>query len=369
MKKTLSVNLGGSVYHIDEDAYQELMDYLQDVKSHLGNDASSAEVLIDIEQRISELFGEWMKGRREVITASDVQKVIGILGRPEQFDSNDGQATDEDEASNKNPNSDKSASKSEKWSDDRYYNAHRKLYRDGENARLGGVCAGLAAYLNVSVVLIRLIWVCLILFYGTGFLFYFLCWIIIPEARTAAQRLEMVGEDVTIDNIEKKVREEAGKVKDRVDGYVRSNHFHDNVRNAGNGFVEFVRVVVKVFFAFIGGAVGLAAFIAIIGLIFALLVLWTGNLHFIEGAWPQDFLPIQQALMNPSSATWMTFGLILAIGIPFIAIFRLLFGRSLHMKPTAPWEIWVGFIVWFVGLGLCIFSGLHLLQGFGGFWI
>lgn len=360
MKKTLSVNLGGSVYHIDEDAYQELMDYLQDVKSHLGNDASSGEVLIDIEQRISELFGEWMKGRREVITASDVQKVIGILGRPEQFDNA--------EPSEEAEPSEKTAPKSEKWSDERSYYAHRKLYRDVDNARLGGVCAGLAAYLNVSVVLIRLIWVCLILFYGTGFLFYFLCWIIIPEARTAAQRLEMMGEDVTIDNIEKKVREEAGKVKDRVDGYVRSNHFHENVRNAGNGFVEFIRVVVKVFFAFIGGAVGLAAFIALIGLIFALLVLWTGNLHFIQ-AWPHEFQPLQQALTNPSAATWMTFGLILSIGIPFIAIFRLLFGRMLNLKPTAAWEIWVGFIVWFIGLGLCIFSALNLLQYFGGFWV
>ena len=362
MKKTLSVNLGGSVYHIDEDAYQELMDYLQEVKSHLGNDASSAEVLIDIEQRISELFGQWMQGRREVITAGDVQKVISILGRPEQFDNAEAEATDEAEP-------EKAAPKSEKWSDERTSYGHRKLYRDGENARLGGVCAGLAAYLNVSVVLIRLIWVCLILFYGTGFLFYFLCWIIIPEARTAAQRLEMVGEDVTIDNIEKKVREEAGKVKDRVDGYVRSNRVHENVRNAGNGFVEFIRVVVKVFFAFIAGTIGLAAFVTLIGLIFALLVLWTGNLHFIEGAWPHDFMPLQQALMNPSSATWMTFGLILAIGIPFIAIFRLLFGRALNMKRTAAWEIWVGFIVWFIGLGLCIFSGLHLLSSFGGFWV
>jgi len=362
MKKTLSVNLGGSVYHIDEDAYQELMDYLQDVKSHLGNEASSTEVLIDIEQRISELFGEWMKGRREVITAGDVQKVIGILGRPEQFDTVEGEAAEETEQ-------EKTAPKSERWSDERTNYGHRKLYRDGENARLGGVCAGLAAYLNVSVVLIRLIWVCLILFYGTGFLFYFLCWIIIPEARTAAQRLEMVGEDVTIDNIEKKVREEAGKVKDRVDGYVRSNRVNENLHNAGNGFVEVIRVVVKVFFAFIAGAVGLAAFITLIGLLFALLVLWTGNLHFMQGAWPQDFLPLQQALMNPSAATWMTFGLILAIGIPFIAIFRLLFGRALNLKRAAAWEIWVGFVVWFFGLGLCIYAGLHLLSTCGGIWI
>jgi len=361
MKKTLSVNLGGSVYHIDEDAYQELMDYLQEVKSHLGNDASSSEVLIDIEQRISELFGEWMKGRREVITASDVQKVISILGRPEQFDNEASEATEDAEPQAAGP-------KYERRTEERYGSAHRRLYRDTENSMLGGVCSGFAAYLNVSVVLIRLIYLCLIFFGGTGFLFYFLCWIIVPEARTAAQRLEMQGEDVTIENIEKKVREEAGKVKDRVDGYMKSNRFQENVRTAGNGFVEAIRVIVKVFFAFLAGVIGLAGFIVLLGLIFALLVLWTGNIHFIE-SWPHDFQPLQNALMNPSSATWMTFGLILAIGIPFIAIFRLLFTRALNLKRTSAWEIWVGFIFWFIGIGLCIFSGLHLLSYCGGVWI
>jgi len=82
MKKTLSVNLGGIVYHIDEDAYSELMEYLQDVKRHLGDEASSEEVLNDIEQRISELFTQWMQGQREVITVADVQKVLAFWGVP-----------------------------------------------------------------------------------------------------------------------------------------------------------------------------------------------------------------------------------------------------------------------------------------------
>jgi len=211
MKKTLSVNLGGSVYHIDDDAYQELMDYLQDVKRHLGDEASSEEVLNDIEQRISELFSQWMQGRREVITRADVQKVIDVLGRPEQYDSAEGEPKEEGQ-------------RTESQREDSAHSSgqpHRRLYRDPENAILGGVCSGLAVYLNISVVLVRVLYSLLIWFGGTGFLFYFLCWIIIPEARTAAQRLEMQGEDVTIENIEKKVREEYGKVKDRVDGYVR----------------------------------------------------------------------------------------------------------------------------------------------------
>jgi phage shock protein PspC (stress-responsive transcriptional regulator) len=356
MKKTLSVNLGGTVYHIDEDAYQDLMDYLQDVKRHLGDEASSEEILNDIEQRISELFGQWMQGRRDVISVSDVQKVVGILGRPEQYDS---ESSEEKEA----PKTDDGCR-----SDDRRNGSHRRLYRDTEKALLGGVCAGLAAYLNVGVVLIRLFYFFLIWFGGTGILFYIVCWLIMPEARTAAQRLEMQGEDVTIENIEKKVREEYGKVKDRVDGYVSSNRLQENIRNAGNGFIEFVRVCIKVLFAIMAGSIGLAGFAVLVALIMGLLVLWTGNLHFTT-SWPSDFQPLQEVLMNPSSATWISFGLILCIGIPFIAIFRLLFGRMLNLKPTCRWEIWVGFILWFIGIGLCLYAGMHFLSFCGGFWI
>lgn len=365
MKKTLSVNLSGSVYHIDEDAYQDLMEYLQDVKRHLGDEASSEEVLNDIEQRISELFTQWMQGRRQVITVGDVQKVIDVLGRPEQYESV------EPESGNQTNSEAQTEKKTETRKEEAYHSsggAHRHLYRDTENAILGGVCSGVAVYLNASVVLIRLLYFFLIWFGGTGFLFYILCWLIIPEARTAAQRLEMRGEDVTIENIEKKVREEYGKVKDRVDGYVSSNRFQQNVRTAGSGFIEFIRVCVKVFFAIIAGAIGLAGVAVLVALMIALMVLWTGNVHFATN-WSTDFLPIQNLLMNPSAATWMTLGMLLTIGIPFIAIFRLLFGRTLHMKPASTWEIWVGFIFWFIGIGLCIFSSIGLLSTCGGVWL
>ncbi|MDD4921605.1 MAG: PspC domain-containing protein [Bacteroidales bacterium] len=359
MKKTLSVNLGGSVYHIDEDAYQELMDYLQDVKRHLGDEASSEEVLNDIEQRISELFTQWMQGKRVVITVMDVQNVIEVLGRPEQYENVEGEAQskEEKEMDARRGDSDRPSG-----------NAHRKLYRDTENAILGGVCSGLAIYLKVSPVLVRLLYFVLVWFGGTGVFFYLICWLIIPEARTAAQRLEMCGEDVTIENIEKKVREEYGKVKDRVDGYVNSSRFQQNVHTAANGLVDFIRLCLKVFFAFMAGSIGLAGFGILVALVCALMMIWTGNVHFAM-PWPNDFMPLQEMLMDPFSATGMTLGLLLTIGIPFIAIFRLLFGSTLNFKPVPKWEIWVGFIFWFIGMGLCFFFGMSLLSHCGGVWI
>lgn len=359
MKKTLSVNLGGTVYHIDEDAYSELMDYLQDVKRHLGDEASSAEVLNDIEQRISELFTQWMQGQREVITSADVQKVIGILGRPEQYESAEDEARG---ASQKDTNA-----KSEEGGRSAG-NARRRLYRDTENAILGGVCSGWAAYLNASVVPIRLVFFILIWFGGFGIPLYLVCWLIMPEARTAAQRLEMQGEDVTIENIEKKVREEYGKVKDRVDGYVKSDRYQQTVRSAGNGFLEFLRGCLKVFFALIAGSIGLAGFATLIALVVALMVLWSGNMQFMT-SWPGDLYPLQELFLNPLPATMMTIGLILVIGIPFIAIFRLLFGTTLNLKPAPKWEIWVGLIFWLIGIGLCTFSSMNILTNCNGLWI
>ena len=361
MKKTLSVNLGGSVYHIDEDAYQLLTNYLQDVKKHL-TESSAEEVLNDIEQRISELFAQWMQGKRDVIVGSDVEKVIGILGRPEQYE-NDAEPSEESEPTSKSS----SESSHSRW-EERPQGQYRRLYRDTENSVFGGVCSGLAAYLNVSIVLMRLVVFLLIWFYGFGFILYIAVWIIIPEARTAAQRLEMRGEDVTIENIEKKVREEASRVKDRVDGYVRSSRFQENVHSTSNAFVAVIRTVVKVFLAFIGGVVGLAGFFVLLALLFALIAMWTGNIH-IMNMWPHEFEPLHQVMQNPSAATWMTLGLLLVVGIPFVGLFRLLFSHPLNIKPAASWEIWLGLFFWFVGVGICFFCGINMLSYYNGFWI
>lgn len=360
MKKTFSVNLGGSVFNIDEDAYSELMGYLHDVKRHLGNDASSDEVLNDIEQRISELFNDWMQNKREVVTSADVQRVIDILGRPEQFDSAEKEENGQSGPGFKNEDSGRNQ-RSE------YANgARRRLYRDTENAVLGGVCSGLAAYLNVGVVLIRVVIFFLIWFGGSGLLIYILCWIIIPEARTAAQRLEMKGEDVTIDNIEKKVREEYGKVKDRFGNYVETNNIDERASSFGHRIGNFFVICFKVFFGFIAGIIGISGFMALLALLFALIVLWAGG-PFVADQWLN--LPYPLHGLATGTVSLITLGLILTIGIPFIAIFNLLFGRLLNLKPAPRWLTLTGFIIWLIGVGMVIYSGINFIGLNGYNWI
>lgn len=135
MKRTFTVNLNNTVFNIDDDAYEVLKKYLHDVEERLSLEERK-EVMADIESRIAELFNERLQKGKTVVTMEDVEAVINIMGNPNQFE--DG-GFDE---SAKSSGSDKNKCK----------RPRRKLYRDGENAILGGVAAGLAAYLGWDVV-------------------------------------------------------------------------------------------------------------------------------------------------------------------------------------------------------------------------
>jgi phage shock protein PspC (stress-responsive transcriptional regulator) len=182
MKKTLTVNLNSIVFHIDDDAYEILRNYLADVEKHLSED-EKREVMADIEARIAELFTELLQRNKNVITIDDVMDIINILGNPNQYSEED-----EEEEKTASPKTDKKKS--------------RHFYRDPDNAILGGVASGIAAYFGWDVTWVRIILVILTLASaGNMVLIYLLVWIIAPRANTASQRLEMQGEDVTVESI------------------------------------------------------------------------------------------------------------------------------------------------------------------------
>ena len=357
MKKTLSVNLGGTVFHIDEDAYASLTSYLNEVKHHLGDEASAEEVLNDIEHRMGELFNEWMQGRREVVTLTDVKKVIDILGRPEQYDNTSDNASENTSGSTGSPRNDEQGST-------RYDKRRRKLYRDPEGAVLGGVTTGLSRFFGVSEVFFRLGFILLSFFGLTGVWMYIICWIVIPEAITASQRLEMEGEDVTIDNIEKKVKEEFDKARGRVSNLVDNAHIEQNARSIGHGLGRFFVILAKGIVGLISGIIGLVGFILLMVLLFVLITMATGSVTFMSD-WFIGFYPMEQLMAQPSIAVWVTLGLILVIAIPFISLFVLLFGRSLNLKPTPKWLSWTALILWLAGIAFIIFAGLGFFTHYG----
>ncbi|HET7733384.1 MAG TPA: PspC domain-containing protein, partial [Paludibacter sp.] len=147
MKKTLTVNLNNIVFHIDDDAYEMLQTYLHEIADHFQSEDEKKEIMTDIEARIAELFTEKLQKNKNVVNLVDVQEVIEIMGKPSQY-------TDEEE--------EQEAAKGE-----RKTQHSRRFYRDPENAILGGIAGGLAAYFNIDVTWIRIILVALV-FVGVG---------------------------------------------------------------------------------------------------------------------------------------------------------------------------------------------------------
>ena len=191
MKITLSVNLGGYSFNIDEDAYDELKRYLKNLEFHFADEKSSAEILSDIETRMAELFRTKMTSFKQVITIEDVREVISVMGTPEDIADHE------------------SRSSRDKFSSPGYH----RMYRDPDHRIIGGVCAGMGAYWDIEPIIPRIIFAALIFAGGLGILVYLVLYIVLPEAKTTAQKIEMKGEPVNIHNIKESVKQEFENVK------------------------------------------------------------------------------------------------------------------------------------------------------------
>ncbi len=182
MKKVLNVGIGGRPFTIDEDAYQRLDGYLNafriKAQSEMGH--QTKEVLDELEMRIAELFDESLSHKMEVVNLALVNKVISQLGMPDGSPADFGNSTTHD------------------FHQPRVV---KKLFRDPDSKAIGGVCGGLAAYFDVDIVLMRVLFILALVFGSLGFWFYVILWIVVPLATTAAQKCEMRGLPVTAENL------------------------------------------------------------------------------------------------------------------------------------------------------------------------
>jgi phage shock protein PspC (stress-responsive transcriptional regulator) len=190
MKITVSINLGGYSFNIDEDAYAELKRYLKNLELHFAGEESSAEILSDIETRMAELFRTKLTNYKQVIDIDDVNQVISVLGTPEDISDNEGPTV------------------RDKFSSPGYH----RMYRDTDHRVIGGVCAGIAAYWDIELWLVRLIFFILAMM-GVGFLIYLILYIVLPEAKTTAEKIAMKGNPVNIHNIKNSVKQEFDSVR------------------------------------------------------------------------------------------------------------------------------------------------------------
>jgi phage shock protein PspC (stress-responsive transcriptional regulator) len=191
MKITVSINLGGYSFNIDEDAYTDLKIYLKNLELHFAGEESSSEILSDIETRMAELFRSKITGYKQVINIDDVRQVISVLGTPEDI------------ADNEDP------TPRDKFSSPGYH----RMYRDPDHRIIGGVCSGMGAYWDIEPLIIRILFVALVLAGGIGALVYLILYIVLPEAKTTAQKIEMKGNPVNIHNIKDSVKKEFDTVR------------------------------------------------------------------------------------------------------------------------------------------------------------
>jgi len=191
MKITVSINLGGYSFNIDEDAYSELKRYLKSLEIHFAGEESSSEILYDIEARISELFRARLSAYKQVISMEDVRNAISVLGTPEDL-------SDEAEKSAR-----------EKF----FTSGYHRMYRDPDRRIIGGVCSGMGAYWSIDPWIVRIIFLVLAMMGGLGILIYLILYIVLPEAKTTSQKIEMKGDPVNIHNIKESVKNEFKNVR------------------------------------------------------------------------------------------------------------------------------------------------------------
>lgn len=187
MQKTVSIALQGAQFTLEEAAYNRLHEYLESLKLHFAAYPERDEIIGDIEGRIAEHLTERLNGNR-VATMADIDTLIVSMGSAEDLAAFDG-------ASSAATDTEPKAAEETK--------GEKRLYRDIDNAMLGGVCAGMASYFDMDPTLVRILFVLFVLFTGFGILVYFLMWLIVPAARSQTDKLRMRGVSVNVASLEK----------------------------------------------------------------------------------------------------------------------------------------------------------------------
>jgi phage shock protein PspC (stress-responsive transcriptional regulator) len=245
MNKTVTVNIGGMVFHIDEHAYELLNNYLRTIRSHFTMSDGRDEIIQDIEGRIAEIFQQKLLNQRHVITLEDVNEVMAIMGKPEDI----GGTQEHTAAANEIPPSSTHVFK-------------RKLYRDPDDRVIAGVCSGISHRLNIDAVWVRLIFAFVLFFGGTGFFLYLILAFILPKAETTAQKLEMRGEPVNINTIRKESNEQ---------GIKKEPSFISGFFDTLGLIIKFILKIVIYFFGFLAALVGVFVLLLIALLFMAML--------------------------------------------------------------------------------------------------
>ena len=397
MKKIININLSGRVIPIEDSAYEKLQSYIESLRRYFAHEDGRDEIINDIESRIAELMSEKVRKGASNVTDADIDEIIASMGRPEDFDAETIEAAADTSKQNTRQEYSYTGGKSR---------SRGRLYRDSSDKFIGGVCSGIANYLNTDPAIIRIVFA-IITFggFGLGFLIYILMWIflptrdlesyggkrlyrnpddkviggvagglgayfntrtsvirlifaapillslliailnsfswphnfevfpnivfgslsgtfilayvilwmVLPEARTTYEKMEMRGEKVDVNSIRQNVKEGMGNAKDRVkqwgeevkesaqnfgnrakefagtSGKTFAREVHETARSSGRGLGHAIGVLFKAFFLFIAGAIAFGLFVGVMALIFGGIAWWPVNDFLWTSKWQQAY--------------------------------------------------------------------------------
>ena len=333
MNKTININIAGTVFNVDEDAYDLLNKYLESIKLYFSKMDKDGEIISDIESRIAENFLSKLSNKNNSISLLDVQNIIKIMGTLDDFKEIYDDENKEEETFSSNGKDSKKLHRniSDKviagvasgisnyfqvdpiiiriiflaslfiggfgffayiicWigipaKDGSEQIITKRYYRDMDDKVIGGVAMGIAKYFSVDVSIIRILFLVSIFFGGFGLIVYFILWFITPEAKTVGEKMSMTGYSVTLENVEKFIKEKINPKDKEENIFMKIILFP--FRLIGpllNGFIKLIVPIIRILLSFI--LFGFSVAIIILTVFFAL-----NQLEIIDHI-PDLFLPI-----------------------------------------------------------------------------
>lgn len=356
MKKIININLSSRLIPIEDSAYELLRLYLDSLKRYFSQEEGADEIVSDIESRIAEVFQDKIRKGAHCITDEDVSEIKASMGTPEQF------SEEQPAAGNASASSGAGKQENQQFNYDQYIRPRKRFYRDTDNKVIGGVCAGLAAYFRIDPVVLRILFVITALLWGGGILLYLILWFATPEAETTAEKLEMRGEKVDLNNIKATVQEEMSTIRARME------RMGDDMRNFSTGrgkqFGRDAGSAIESFFRGLANAIVWLAkgFFLFFGFVM-LFVLVAGLIT--AASFSAVLLPIKDLIFVGSTQAMLFWPVIaLLIGIPILGLILFLVRKITgNRMPNKYAGMTLGFF-WILGIVLAITLAVSLSRDF-----
>ena len=388
MKKTVTANISGKVFNIEDDAFAVMSKYLESVSSYFNTYDDKDEILVDFEQRISENLLSIISNSNDIVTNSHISKIIEIMGKPQDFDIDSSE--DFDQVSKyklKRNNNDRiiagvASGLAEyfkidplitrillvslvfaggfgiffylvcwiampKSSMNESFN-RKKFYRDSDEKIIAGVCKGIANYLSIDVLYIRIFFLAMIFIGGWGVILYLILWIFSRSAKTVKQKMDMSGYKMDLDNV-KKFYDESEKKNVEKEG--KSSFLFFPFKLIGQFFdklLPFLGQVPKVILMIILFYLVSLAAIALVGLSIVYFGLYASNDELL------NMIQLLLVDLKPLSVTMVYIELIAFITLLSFGIIKLLTERSINKTLVISTAIVLFLVTIFNGITLGI---------------